>query len=105
MRWDTFVRRVYDKGTKNIFITGSNARLLSSEIATSLRGRTISYEVFPLSFREYLDFKGIEPDVNSTRSIAQINHHLADYLRHGGFPEVVGYDDAIVAFLCGLCGL
>lgn len=57
--WDKFVRRIYDQGTKNIFITGSNARFLSSEIATSLRGRTVSYEVFPLSFREYLSFKGV----------------------------------------------
>lgn len=93
--WDKFVRRVYDKGTKNIFITGSNARFLSREIATSLRGRTISYEVFPLSFCEYLSFKGVEPDVNSSKSIAQINHHLADYMRHGGFPEVIGYDDVL----------
>jgi predicted AAA+ superfamily ATPase len=93
--WDTFVRRVYDRGTKNIFITGSNARFLSSEIATSLRGRTISYEVFPLSFREYLDFKGEKPDVNSSKSVARINHHLADYLRDGGFPEVIGYDEAL----------
>lgn len=93
--WDKFVRRVYDKGTKNIFITGSNARFLSSEIATSLRGRTISYEVFPLSFREYLSFKDVVPDVNSSKSVAQINHHLADYLKNGSFPEVIGYEDAL----------
>jgi hypothetical protein len=93
--WDKFVRRVYDKGMKNIFITGSNARFLSSEISTSLRGRTISYEVFPLSFGEYLSFKDVVPDVNSSRSIAQINHHLAAYLKNGGFPEVIGYDDAL----------
>jgi uncharacterized protein len=93
--WDKFVRRVYDKGTKKIFITGSNARFLSSEIATALRGRTISYEVFPLSFREYLFFKNVVPDINSSKSIAQINHHLIDYLRNGGFPEVIGYDDAL----------
>lgn len=93
--WDKFVRRVYDKGTKNIYITGSNARFLSSEIATSLRGRTISYEVFPLSFREYLSFKGVTPDLNSSKSIARINHYLADYLNHGGFPEVIDYDEAL----------
>jgi len=93
--WDKFVRRVYDKGTKNIYITGSNARFLSSEIATSLRGRTISYEVYPLSFYEYLSFKDVVADVNSSKSIAQINHHLTDYLKHGGFPEVIGYDDAL----------
>ena len=93
--WDKFVRRVHDRGMENIFITGSNARLLSSEIATSLRGRTVSYEVLPLSFREYLDFKGIVPDLHSSKSVARINHHLAEYLKHGGFPEVIGYDDAL----------
>ena len=93
--WDTFVRRVYDTGTKNIFITGSNARFLSSDIATSLRGRTVSYEVFPLSFREYLSFKGVTVDLHSTKSIAHINHHLADYLKNGGFPEVIGYDEGL----------
>lgn len=93
--WDRFVRRVYDTGTKNIFITGSNARFLSSDIATSLRGRTISYEVFPLSFREYLSFKGIAIDLHSSQSIAHINHHLSDYLVHGGFPEVIDFDEGM----------
>ncbi|WP_052263398.1 ATP-binding protein [Geobacter pickeringii] len=93
--WDVFVRRVYDTVTKNIFITGSNSRFLSSEIATSLRGRTVRYEVFPLSFREFLSFKGITPDLYSSRSIALVNHHLTDYLQHGGFPEVVDYDDGL----------
>jgi len=93
--WDRFIRRIYDKGTGKIFITGSNARFLSSEIATSLRGRTISYEVFPLSFTEYLDFKGVTVDQHSSKSIARINHHLTDYLRHGGFPEVINYDDCL----------
>ncbi|MFZ3116567.1 MAG: ATP-binding protein [Syntrophales bacterium] len=90
--WDKFVRRVYDQGTRNIFLTGSNARFLSTEIATSLRGRTVSYEVFPLSFREYLSFKGIEVDLYGSKSIARINHHLANYLSEGGFPEVISYD-------------
>ena len=93
--WDKFVRRIYDRGTKNIFLTGSNARFLSSDIATSLRGRTISYEIFPLSFAEYLNFREVKPDLNSTKSIALINHHLGEYLKQGGFPEVIGYNDAL----------
>lgn len=93
--WDKFVRRLYDRGARNIFITGSNAHLLSSDIATSLRGRALSYEVFPLSFGEYLSFREVTPDLNSSRSIALVNHHLQDYLRHGGFPEVTFYDDAL----------
>jgi hypothetical protein len=93
--WDRFVRRVYDTGPRNIFITGSNARFLSSEIATSLRGRTVSYEVYPLSFREYLTFKGVAVDLHSSAAIARINNHLADYLQHGGFPEVIDYDSRL----------
>ncbi len=93
--WEKFVLRIYDRGTKTIFLTGLNARFLSSDIATSLRGRTISYELFPLSFSEYLTFKDVTPDLNSTHSLALINHHLENYLKHGGFPEVIGYNDAL----------
>lgn len=57
--WEKFIRRVYDTISKKIFITGSNSKLLGDEIATSLRGRTIRYEVLPLSFREFLRFKNI----------------------------------------------
>lgn len=91
-KWDKFIRRIYDNVSRNIFITGSNARLLSSEIATSLRGRTVSYEVFPLSFREYLAFKGIKADLHGSKSVAQINHNLSLYLKDGGFPETAQYD-------------
>ncbi|MDR2415721.1 MAG: AAA family ATPase [Candidatus Peribacteria bacterium] len=55
--WEKFVRRIYEDGMKNIFITGSNAKLLSKEIATSLRGRSLSFELLPLSFKEFLAFK------------------------------------------------
>lgn len=91
--WEKFVRRVYDSLTKNIFITGSNSKFLSSEIATSLRGRTISIEVFPLSFREYLRFNRVDIDIYSSKSAAKINNYLLRFLKNGGFPEVVAYDD------------
>lgn len=55
--WEEFVRRVYDNITKHVFITGSNSKLLSTEIATSLRGRTISYTIYPLSLSEYFNFR------------------------------------------------
>ncbi|MCD6539710.1 MAG: AAA family ATPase, partial [Candidatus Omnitrophica bacterium] len=64
--WEKFIRRIYDTVTKNIFVTGSNSKLLSREIATSLRGRTITYEVFPLSFREYLEFNKVDIDLYHT---------------------------------------
>lgn len=90
--WEKFIRRVYDSITRNIFITGSNARFLSSDIATSLRGRTISYEIFPLSFKEYLRFKKIPIDLHASGSLARINNALNHYLDEGGFPEVVDFD-------------
>ncbi|MBI5307122.1 MAG: ATP-binding protein [Planctomycetes bacterium] len=91
--WEKFIRRVYDSLTENIFITGSNSRFLSSDIATSLRGRTISFEVFPLSFREYLRFNRVGIDIYSSRSLAKINNYLLRFLKSGGFPEVFAYDD------------
>jgi predicted AAA+ superfamily ATPase len=60
-RWETFVRRLHDtKKDVQIFVTGSSSHLLTRGLATSLRGRSISFEVFPLSFAEYLQFRGIQ---------------------------------------------
>ena len=59
-KWERFVRRVYDRYSKNVFLTGSNSKLLSQEIASSLRGRTLKYKVYPLSFKEFLRFKRFE---------------------------------------------
>ncbi len=93
--WEKFVRRVYDAVSQNIFITGSNSKLLSREIATSLRGRTISYEVFPLSFSEYLAFQDIEVDLYSTKSLALIHNRLERFLRDGAFPETILFDEKL----------
>lgn len=94
--WELFVRRIHDTLNASIFITGSSAKLLGREIATSLRGRTISYEIFPLSFKEYLRFKNIEVNLNSSKSISYIINSLDDYLLKGGFPEVVEAEDSII---------
>jgi len=51
---------VLERRDARIFITGSSSKLLSKEIATSLRGRSLSFKLFPLSFREFLKFKGFE---------------------------------------------
>lgn len=87
--WDKFIRRIYDTQTKNILITGSSARMLSSEIATSLRGRTVSYEIFPFSFREYLSYRKIAPELYAAQGRAGLNSALDDYLCWGGFPEII----------------
>ena len=90
--WEKFVRRMFDTVSKKIFITGSNAKLLSTEIATSLRGRTITYTVLPLSLKEYLSFKNIEISFFNTQKKAKLLSHISEFIMNGGFPEVIDFD-------------
>ena len=90
--WERFIRRLHDTENCSVFVTGSSAKLLSREIATSLRGRTIPFEVFPLSFSEYLRFRAIKPG-HSSRAVSLIKNAFAEYCRTGGFPETAGVDD------------
>lgn len=85
--WEKYVRRIDDTENLQIFITGSSSKLLSSEIATSLRGRTITYEVFPFSFKEYLRYKNIEINLYSSKSVSYIKNAFNSYLVDGGFAE------------------
>lgn len=93
--WEKFVRRIYDAKTRRIFITGSNSKLLSKEIATALRGRTITYTVYPFSFREYLDSQNIEHQFHPQKNRNIIAHQLEKFMINGGFAETVGADDKI----------
>ncbi len=85
--WELFVRRIYDTLNIALFITGSSSKLLSSEIATSLRGRTIVYEIFPFSFGEYLNYKEIDVNIYSSSSQSYIQNAFNSYLVDGGFAE------------------
>lgn len=87
--WQPFVRRVYEQECKHVFLTGSNSRMLSSELTTSLRGRTLQYEEFPLSFNEFCDFTGIDTNYYVPESRAKLVNAFKVYLHGGGFPEVV----------------
>lgn len=87
--WEKFIRRVYDTENCQIFISGSSSNLLSSEIATSLRGRTLSFEVFPLSFSEYLRFQKIDINFYSSKNKAKIINLFQKYMKFGGFPELI----------------
>lgn len=88
-KWEKFISRLYSSICHNIFITGSNSNLLSKEIATTLRGRTLTFEIYPLSFGEYL--KIVMPDFNLNRSSdkARIIGYFEKYVKHGGFPETI----------------
>jgi len=93
--WERFVRRIYDTLDVQLFITGSSSKLLSSEIATSLRGRTIVYEIFPFSFKEYLGYKEIEMNFYSSSSLSYIQHAFNTYLKDGGFAETFGQSEDV----------
>lgn len=87
--WERFVRRLYNDGNK-IYITGSNAQLLSRELGTHLTGRTLKRELYPFSFREYLklkDFVVPKFDILSTKERVKFCLLFAGYVKNGGFPE------------------
>lgn len=79
-KWELFVNRLYRQGY-NLFITGSNSRLLSAELATHLTGRHLQITLFPFSFREFLKLGKKEHTENEIKS------KLSEYVLHGGYPE------------------
>lgn len=89
--WEKFIRRLSERPDTDIFLTGSSSRLFSKEIATALRGRTLSYPLMPLSFGEVLSFKGIKRERHLFHSKARykVQKLFNEYLRFGGFPEVL----------------
>ena len=87
--WERYVRRIYDTEDVAIFLTGSSSSLLQSDMSTAMRGRSVTYEVFPLSFSEFLTFRDIAYVPYSPDSEARVVHAFREYLEWGGFPEVV----------------
>ena len=93
--WEKWVRRMYDNDFK-FFITGSNATLLSKELATLLTGRHIQFSLFPFSFREYLKFSNFdlkENDVYITEKRSLLYKHFSEYVKNGGFPEYLKFGE------------
>ena len=92
--WEAFVRRLLDTERVELFVSGSSARLLSREVATSLRGRALDVLVHPFSFRESLRHRGAEPAAPwadlSSAARSSLTKHFRDYLVTGGFPEAQG---------------
>jgi len=83
--WELFVSRLRE--TNKVIVTGSNATLMSDELATRLTGRYISFNVFPFSFEEFLSYNDFMPDVNLTKDISRTKELLDKYIKEGGFPE------------------
>ncbi len=82
--WERFVSRLILG--RRIIITGSNARLLSSELATYMTGRHINFVLYPFSFREFLRYQRFNGNIYSTENQAKIKDYLKEYMEIGGFP-------------------
>lgn len=94
--WEPFVDRMMRTEKCEVYLSGSSARMLSKEIATQMRGRALSWEMFPFSFREFLDAKGIESTFPlSSRRRFIIQKAYDEYWRTGGFPEVLGVEERL----------
>ena len=88
--WEPFVDRVLRTEDCEVWLTGSSARMLSKEIATQMRGRALSWEVFPFSFREYLDSKRLKSKGPlSTKERLLVQKAFGGYWECGGFPETL----------------
>ncbi len=96
--WERFVRYLLEVKRVKVLVTGSSSKLMGEEYATLLTGRHVSVEVLPLSFREFLRFKGLEirSEAEAVKERSRIRALLDEYLEYGGFPEVVLQDSRAV---------
>lgn len=91
VEWSYFVRKLYDmKTVKQIWITGSNSSIIKKEYSSLLTGRNITLDIFSLSFKEFLRFKGVEYDNSlvSMKKKADIKKLFGEYVKYGSFPEI-----------------
>lgn len=87
--WELFVLRVYKSYCKNVYVTGSTAQMLSGEMSSALRGWPDEYTEYPLSFREFIAFKGIKANRYTEEGAALMANMFKSYLLTGGFPQAV----------------
>ena len=90
--WHLFVNRML-RNKMHVIITGSNAKLLSGELATHLSGRNKEISLYPFSFREYCDMKGVDKDKKTTKAEAFRRAAFDEYMKQGGFPELMTIND------------
>ena len=86
--WDVWVSKLYRRG-KNLVITGSNAKMLSSEMATVLTGRYLQVEMLPFSLSETMEWKGVSTGGDENARQTEMTVIADDYLRNGGYPETI----------------
>ena len=87
--WELFVLRVYKSYCKNVYVTGSTAQMLSGEMSSALRGWPDEYTEYPLSFKEFIAFKGVKSNRYTEEGAALMANMFKSYLLTGGFPQAV----------------
>jgi len=89
--WERFVRGKHERKEANIIVSGSSSKLLSAELATLLTGRHLIFNIYPLSFKEFLFFKNLQirSEIDIATKRIEIKRLFQEYLESGGFPEVV----------------
>lgn len=88
--WELFIERTIRMENCEVYISGSSAQLLSKEIATQMRGRALSWEIFPFSFREFLSYNKLEfKNLSSTKTRLLLQKAFERYKETGSFPEVL----------------
>lgn len=92
--WPIVIRRLHDTKNAEIFLTGSSAKMLSKEIATSLRGRSLAIEIWPYSFSEFMRAKkaSVDRSLYDKRAQDRLKQLFYHYLSDGGFPEIISYN-------------
>ena len=94
--WDSWARTIHDvRKDIQIILTGSSSKLLSKEISTKLRGRVLNYEIFPLSFKEIINWKNVNYDlkkVSYSKDRIDIKKLFSSFVNNGGYPAIISQD-------------
>jgi predicted AAA+ superfamily ATPase len=93
--WARFARRIIDTEKIHLYLSGSSAKLLSREVATEFRGRSLAFELLPFSFREYLRYRGMS-ETPGPLDRSGYERAFDEYLTLGGFPEALAQDDPAI---------
>ena len=90
--WESFADRLMRAENMSVYLTGSSAGMLAREVGAAMRGRSLAWELFPFSFAEYLDAKGVAADLRGQQARLRVRKAFDGYWRSGGFPEVMDDD-------------
>jgi hypothetical protein len=93
--WEPFIDRLMRTEKCEVYLSGSSAKMLSKEISTHMRGRSLSWELFPFSFKEFLETKHVNYEKITTKNKLHIQKTYIEYFQQGGFPEVTEVSERI----------